>query len=150
VPLDEFVEAFVFTRFEPAGPVTGNDSIRSATSILDYLFRELAVSYLDRDDLANADPDQFDADGLGVGIADGTGPDTAAAVPASRFISKGFSRGAAPDNLVFLPTNPRRRAPHAEADMEEDVCPDCGELSLVVRAGRLVCARCGAMPERLG
>ena len=48
VPLDEFVDAFVFTRFEPAGRVTGNDSIRSATSILDYIFRELGVSYLDR------------------------------------------------------------------------------------------------------
>ena len=48
VPLDEFVEAFVFTRFDPSGPVTGNDSIRSATSILDYVFRELGVSYLGR------------------------------------------------------------------------------------------------------
>jgi ribonucleoside-diphosphate reductase alpha chain len=56
VPLDEFVDAFVYTKFEPAGPVTGNDSIKSATSILDYVFRELGVSYLGRDDLANADP----------------------------------------------------------------------------------------------
>ena len=56
VPLEEFVDAFVFTRFEPAGAVTGNDSIRSATSILDYVFRELGVSYLGRDDLANLDP----------------------------------------------------------------------------------------------
>src|SRR5262249_50703034 len=54
VPLDEFVDAFVYTRFEPAGRVAGNDSIRSATSILDYIFRELGVSYLDRSDLANA------------------------------------------------------------------------------------------------
>ncbi|HZZ31230.1 MAG TPA: ribonucleotide reductase, partial [Phenylobacterium sp.] len=52
VPLDEFVDAFVFTRFEPAGPVTGNDTVRSATSILDYIFRELGVSYLGRKDLA--------------------------------------------------------------------------------------------------
>ena len=46
VPLDEYVDAFTFTRFEPAGPVQGNDSIKYATSILDYVFRELAVSYL--------------------------------------------------------------------------------------------------------
>jgi ribonucleoside-diphosphate reductase alpha chain len=95
VPLDEFVDAFVFTRFEPAGPVTGNDSIKSATSILDYVFRELGVSYLGRDDLANADAEEFNADGLGHGKADA--PDAESEpLPASKFISKGFSRGAAP------------------------------------------------------
>ena len=52
VPLEEFVDAFTATRFEPAGPVQGNDKITRATSILDYIFRELAVSYLGRDDLA--------------------------------------------------------------------------------------------------
>ena len=48
VPLEEFVEAFTFTRFEPAGIVQGNDTIKNATSLLDYIFRELAVSYLGR------------------------------------------------------------------------------------------------------
>ena len=57
VPLEEFVEAFTFTRFEPAGSVQGNDSIKNATSILDYIFRELAVSYLDRTDLAHVKPE---------------------------------------------------------------------------------------------
>jgi ribonucleoside-diphosphate reductase alpha chain len=150
VPLDEFVEAFVFTRFEPAGPVTGNDSIRSATSILDYLFRELAVSYLDRDDLANADPHEFNADGMGTGANEGVNIEAEAAVPASRFISKGFSRGSTPDNLVFLPTAPRRHEARAANETEEDVCPTCGDLSLIRRAGRLVCDSCGAAPERLG
>ena len=56
VPLEEFVEAFTFTRFEPAGMVQGNDSVKNATSILDYIFRELAVSYLDRTDLAHVKP----------------------------------------------------------------------------------------------
>jgi ribonucleoside-diphosphate reductase alpha chain len=51
VPLEEFVDAFVFTRFEPNGIVTGNQSIRMSTSVIDYVFRELAISYLDRDDL---------------------------------------------------------------------------------------------------
>ena len=151
VPLDEFVEAFVFTRFEPAGPVTGNDSIRSATSILDYIFRELAVSYLDRDDLSNADPDEFNADGLGHGLADGaliTGE--AEPLPASKFISKGFSRGAAPDNLVFLPTGPRSRKSGGNDESENDVCPSCGDLSLTRRAGRLICESCGVAPEMRG
>jgi ribonucleoside-diphosphate reductase alpha chain len=151
VPLDEFVDAFVFTRFEPAGPVTGNDSIRSATSILDYLFRELAVSYLDRDDLANADPGQFNADGLGSGSAEGAGSEAEATVPASRFISKGFSRGSAPDNLVFLPS-PRRSSRPADsgAGPEEEVCPACGDFSLVRKGGLLVCQTCGAAPEQTG
>ncbi len=58
VPLDEYVDAFTFTRFEPAGPVQGNNSIKYATSILDYVFRELAVSYLERFDLAHVDPNE--------------------------------------------------------------------------------------------
>ncbi len=56
VPLEEYVDAFTFTRFEPAGFVQGNDAIKSATSILDYVFRELAISYLGRHDLAHATP----------------------------------------------------------------------------------------------
>tara|TARA_B100000029_G_scaffold503300_1_gene579977 strand:+ start:77 stop:901 length:825 start_codon:yes stop_codon:yes gene_type:complete len=53
VPLDEFISAFVGTKFEPSGNVTGNDRILSATSILDYIFRELAISYQNREDLAH-------------------------------------------------------------------------------------------------
>jgi len=53
VPLDEFVSAYVDTKFEPSGKVYGNDRIMSATSILDYIFRELAISYLNREDLAH-------------------------------------------------------------------------------------------------
>ena len=56
VPLEEFVEAFTFTRFEPSGIVEGNDAIKMATSILDYIFRELAISYLGRNDLAHVEP----------------------------------------------------------------------------------------------
>ena len=58
VPLEEYVEAFTFTRFEPAGLVQGNAMIRSATSILDYIFRELGISYLDRFDLAHTPPEE--------------------------------------------------------------------------------------------
>ena len=54
VPLDEFVDQFVFTKFEPAGVVVGNDHIKVATSVIDYIFRELAITYLGRDDLAHA------------------------------------------------------------------------------------------------
>ena len=145
VPLEEFVEAFVYTRFEPAGPVTGNDSIRSATSILDYIFRELAVSYLDRQDLANADPDELHADGLGRGLGDTAGMEQPATVPATLFISKGFARGAAGDNLIVLPVVGRDRPVlGGRQDDAPDVCSECGELSVRRKGSGLVCESCGA------
>lgn len=67
VPLEEFVDAFTFTRFEPAGMVEGNEVIKMATSILDYVFRELAVSYLARNDLAHVEPADLRFDAMGEG-----------------------------------------------------------------------------------
>ena len=67
VPLEEYVEAFTFTRFEPQGIVTGNDAIKMSTSILDYTFRELAISYLDRHDLGHVDADDLDVTTTGLG-----------------------------------------------------------------------------------
>ena len=87
VPLEEYVDAFTFTRFEPQGPVQGNDSIKYATSILDYVFRELAVSYLERFDLAHVDPSEaggFDA--LGKGVEEGK------PAPTQNFVSRGLTR----------------------------------------------------------
>jgi ribonucleoside-diphosphate reductase alpha chain len=66
VPLEEFVDAFVFTRFEPNGMVGGNRQIKMATSVIDYVFRELAISYLDRNDLAQVTPDDLRGDTVGV------------------------------------------------------------------------------------
>ncbi|MET3667358.1 ribonucleotide reductase [Caulobacter sp. 1776] len=154
VPLHEFVDAFVYTKFEPAGPVSGNDSIKSATSILDYIFRELGVSYLGRDDLANGDAGQFNADGLGWGKSpltddeiDDVGPDP---VLASKFISKGFSRGVTPDNLVFASFGRRRVEGAERPGAEGEMCPACGDLSLSRRGGLTVCDTCGAQSERPG
>src|SRR5882724_3529335 len=68
VPLDEYVDAFTFTKFEPAGIVQGNDAIKNATSILDYVFRELAISYLGRNDLAHISPEDVGGiDAMGKG-----------------------------------------------------------------------------------
>jgi ribonucleoside-diphosphate reductase alpha chain len=85
VPLEEYVDAFTFTRFEPAGFVQGNDAIKSATSILDYVFRELAISYLQRDDLAHADLSEG-ATAIGPGEGPGGAPSEAA-------VSHGLVRG---------------------------------------------------------
>ncbi|MGI9450506.1 MAG: vitamin B12-dependent ribonucleotide reductase, partial [Geminicoccaceae bacterium] len=67
VPLEEYVEAFAYTRFEPSGPVQGNDTVKMASSVLDYIFRELAISYLDRVDLAHVDPTNLHPDSLSDG-----------------------------------------------------------------------------------
>ena len=113
VPLEEYVEAFTFTRFEPAGMVQGNDTIKNATSILDYVFRELAVSYLSRNDLAHVDPADIGFDALGKGVnegkaegddAEGNAPCAPRPVPAARMLSTGYLRRQVPENVVVMPT----------------------------------------------
>jgi len=104
VPLDEFVEAFTFTRFEPAGLVMGNDQIKNATSILDYVFRELAISYLDRTDLAHVAPDAG-ATTIGQGVSEDRAIKERPAptpVSADRFVSRGMTRGRVKDKTLML------------------------------------------------
>ena len=100
VPLEEYVDAFTFTRFEPAGPVQGNDSIKYATSILDYVFRELAVSYMSRFDLAHVDPTESNFDALGKGVEEGKDPE-GQGQQATKYLSKGLTRSRT-DNLVVM------------------------------------------------
>jgi ribonucleoside-diphosphate reductase alpha chain len=102
VPLEEYVDAFTFTRFEPAGPVQGNDSIKYATSILDYVFRELAVSYMGRFDLAHVDPTESNFDALGKGVEEGKQPDPA---HSTKYVSKGLTRSRT-DNLHVVRSSP--------------------------------------------
>jgi len=110
VPLEEFVDAFTFTKFEPAGMVQGNDSIKNATSILDYVFRELAVSYLDRTDLAHVKPEGASFDDLGKGVEEGVSnvselSDTAASKSLEvlkQISSTGYLRKRLPQDLVVL------------------------------------------------
>jgi ribonucleoside-diphosphate reductase alpha chain len=95
VPLEEYVEAFTFTRFEPAGLVQGNETIKNATSILDYIFRELAVSYLGRNDLAHVDPREIVGE-TGLGSSDeATDEQLDLDLPErmTKVVSKGFMRG---------------------------------------------------------
>ena len=152
VPLEEFVDAFVFTRFEPAGQVTGNDRITRATSILDYIFRELAVSYLGRDDLAEVDVTH---DGLGRGAGDATREPAAFTEEAAQLISRGFSRGQLPDNIVIL--DKRRAEKQAESELDDEAeelapppyleqgCEACGSFTLfaVSDDGDTACDTCG-------
>ncbi len=110
VPLEEFVDAFTFTKFEPAGMVQGNDSIKQATSILDYIFRELAVSYLDRTDLAHVQPEGATFDTLGRGEEEGVAnlselSESAASKSLEvlkQITSQGYLRNRVPQNLTVL------------------------------------------------
>ncbi len=110
VPLEEFVDAFTFTKFEPAGMVQGNDSIKNATSILDYIFRELAVSYLDRTDLAHVKPEGATFDDIGRGEEEGVSnikemSETAATKSLEvlkQISSTGYLRKRLPQELVVL------------------------------------------------
>src|SRR6185312_6973935 len=111
VPLDEYVDAFTFTRFEPAGPVQGNEAIKNATSILDYVFRELAVSYMSRFDLAHVDPRETGFDALGKGIEEGR---PAEAPVASKYLSRGLTRSRT-DKLVVMPGGADARATGTES-----------------------------------
>lgn len=161
VPLEEYVDAFVGTRFEPSGDVEGNDSIARATSILDYLFRELAVSYLGRDDLAeNNDPRFHEA------VTDTGAPEEAQ--DASRFVSKGFARGSVPDNLVTFPplearpprlaaapatlmksSGAKSRASSQPAPNYEGApCPECGHFTVKASHTGLSCDACGWLGNR--
>ncbi|MDX2224924.1 MAG: vitamin B12-dependent ribonucleotide reductase, partial [Rhodospirillaceae bacterium] len=94
VPLEEFVDAFTFTRFEPAGAVEGNASIKMATSILDYIFRELAISYMGRHDLAHVEPHDVLPDSMG----DGVEAEKLLQI-AEKTVSQGYIRSS---NLYFL------------------------------------------------
>ena len=110
VPLEEFVDAFTFTKFEPAGMVQGNDSIKQATSILDYVFRELAVSYLDRTDLAHVKPEGATFDDLGRGEEENLGNVSELSENAAnkslevlkQISSSGYLRNRLPQDLVVL------------------------------------------------
>ena len=100
VPLDEFVSAFIGTKFEPSGKVNGNDRILSASSILDYIFRELAISYLNREDLAHTPS---------IGNLDVSSLDEKSSDEQNQFLkivkditSKGFVRNNYKKNLVDL------------------------------------------------
>jgi ribonucleoside-diphosphate reductase alpha chain len=170
VPLEEFVESFTFTRFEPSGIVEGNDAIKMATSILDYIFRELAISYLGRGDLAHAEPADLLPDTVGKGEAESTLADDEAAEEEAaaherallRATSNGYVRnkltvlhgGAAVAAALLLPEEevpapaPSLRLERIRAarlkGYEGDSCSECGNFTLIRNGTCLKCDTCGA------
>jgi ribonucleoside-diphosphate reductase alpha chain len=140
VPLERFVDQFTFTRFEPSGIVEGNDAIKMSTSILDYIFRELAISYLDRNDLAHVEPADLMPDTIGNVVAESNVReiDEAASVGAEvaammqRVTSNGYVR-----NKLTVLHGGKRAAPTARAGAEPAEMPLFSASSVAVAVDTL-------------
>lgn len=147
VPLEEFVEAFTFTRFEPSGKVKGNEEIKFSTSILDYIFKELAISYLGRDDFSNIENTN----------------ETTELIPNNNYLienedakekfllsfsSKGYIRKKIYDNNLTLITNTSKTlktntsSGKDKYDFEEDPCSKCGNFTKYRQKNYLICMSC--------
>jgi ribonucleoside-diphosphate reductase alpha chain len=164
VPLDEFVDAFVFTRFEPNGTVQGNPHIKMTTSIIDYIFRELAITYLGRHDLAHVEEEDLRGDAMHREIDE---PEFESeeviedrVVEPQKPVSKAFVTPRT-DHLKPMPENGAgqkhgsRSNGHSVATedrirvarmkgYEGDPCSECGQLTLIRSGACCKCDTCGA------
>lgn len=150
VPLEEFVDAFTFTRFEPNGIVVGHDNIKMATSVIDYVFRDLACRYLGRHDLVHVKPDQLKPDAISgeskvdepllemiesggeeVQYADGT---------VNKIPTKVFTKQA---NAEMVESQRKRQVAKMKG-YESESCPECGAFTLLRNGTCLKCDSCGS------
>jgi len=140
VPLEEFVDAFVFTKFEPNGFVGGHDRIKMATSVMDYVFRELAISYLDRDDLAHVSPEDLIGEKNENNEKKNT---TSADIPEGEPVL----HTATVTEKDMARTSSLKTTAMEEARMkgyEGQACPECNSWTLVRNGSCLKCDTCGA------
>jgi ribonucleoside-diphosphate reductase alpha chain len=173
VPLEEFTDAFVFTRFEPNGIVTGNKAITMSTSTIDYIFRELAISYLDRTDLAQVTPDDLRADSIGkknqqssdnevefnsnesLGVSTKTEMGKEISPATSTVSSNGNGNGNGNGSMAPIAQKSSMAAQSVGVatsttviaklkGYEGDACQECGSLTLVRNGTCLKCMTCGA------
>jgi ribonucleoside-diphosphate reductase alpha chain len=168
VPLEEFVEAFTFTRFEPHGMVTGTDTIKMSTSILDYIFRELAISYLDRNDLGHVGPEDLDSSTTGSGenkefvsekvasrgfvrrelkvVSGGTSNVTM--MPQTTSLKEEKTQEVVNDTTISINETPRPSlSQEIEAKIkgyEGEACGECGNFTLVRNGTCMKCNTCGS------
>ena len=167
VPLEEYVEAFTFTRFEPQGMVTGNDTIKMSTSILDYIFRELAISYLDRNDLGHVGPEDLEASTTGSGghknlisekvasrgfvrrelkVVSG-GNSNVTMMPQTTSLKEDAMNEPNQEDTVVINNQAPNLAQEIEAKIkgyEGEACGECGNFTLVRNGTCMKCNTCGA------
>lgn len=161
VPLEEFVDAFVFTRFEPNGMVQGNEQIKMATSVIDYIFRELAVTYLGRTDFVQVLPEDLRGDSIGT-------PEQEAEFVDEEVVSENHvgnvpgssaedheGAGYRPNHVEAPPLEKPTPVPDGGGLMDQirtarlkgyegDPCGECGQFTLVRNGTCLKCDNCGA------
>ncbi|MEX0929159.1 MAG: vitamin B12-dependent ribonucleotide reductase, partial [Balneolales bacterium] len=144
VPLEEFVDAFVFTKFDPSGSVAGNPHIKMSTSVIDYIFRELAVSYLGREDLAHVEIDDIHIRSLKPeGMHNYDADDSSAG-------ASGDAPKEEPVNTVPQPEDRNKSAFNAsykrakQMGFTGDACQECGSMTMVRNGTCLKCNTCGA------
>jgi ribonucleoside-diphosphate reductase alpha chain len=150
VPLDEFTDAFVFTRFEPSGVVSGHKRIKMATSVIDYIFRELAVTYMGRNDLAHVEEDELPIKGDYRSVIE---PDfESEEIVSEKMIELDHFRKLEEDfnNNKSIQANVKRItlndpvAKARERGFTGDICPECQSMTMVRNGTCLKCTTCGA------
>ncbi len=153
VPLEEFVDAFIFTRFEPSGPVSGHKRIKMSTSVIDYIFRELAVTYLSREDLAHVSEEaasKTSSDHLRIVEPEFEGEEVISermiildkeSTPVSDVKPAALSPRTSDPKAVVMQ---REREKAKERGYTGDICPECGSMTMVRNGTCLKCNTCGS------
>ncbi|MCC5913806.1 MAG: vitamin B12-dependent ribonucleotide reductase [Balneolaceae bacterium] len=156
VPLEEFVDAFVFTKFEPSGMVSGSPHVKMTTSVIDYIFRELAVTYMERDDLAHVAPEEILTRKLRPSEEDEVAWEVAR--QAGKKTVRPVTEGAA----VETPKTVNAVSPQAKSRVQDDddvqsdydrakqlgytgdSCPECGSMTMIRNGTCQKCITCGS------
>lgn len=148
VPLEEYVDAFTFTRFEPSGMVTGNDHVKMATSILDYIFRELAINYLGRHDLAHVQPKDLAPDSIGeeqnYEKLRAMGTDGGAAVTVLKYANHNATTSQSTAKTDHKTAASARMTQAKAQGYTGDSCGECGSFTMVRNGTCLKCNTCGS------
>ncbi|MFT7518550.1 MAG: ribonucleoside-diphosphate reductase alpha chain [Kiritimatiellia bacterium] len=153
VPLERFVDQFTFSRFEPNGMVEGNERIMMATSIIDYMFRELAISYLDRQDLAHVSEEDLRHDTLNSNEAPSWNEEKELSVNTTLLTTKAIDVDAPPAEIQSTKSLRVRHKPNARIQAildakaqgyEGDACTECGAMTMVRNGACMKCMSCGA------
>ncbi len=153
VPLEEFVDAFVFTKFEPNGIVQGHDRIKMTTSVIDYVFRDLAIGYLSRDDLAHVSPEKIikeDAlsNSFSQNIQEKPLTETKIESPQNEEYTQHIENKVSQQERSSLRTDPSKAfsavKAHLQQVYENEACRECGNMTLTRNGSCLKCDTCGS------
>lgn len=146
VPLEEFVDAFIFTKFEPNGMVTGHDRVKMTTSVMDYVFRELAITYLGRDDLAHVSPADLITENKGNESQMDSSSDSQEESNSEEDVPEGMPvlTSVKGDQYHSLMSQKVKTEEARIKGYEGQACPECNSMTLVRNGSCLKCETCGA------